>query len=76
MTKVKSAWSTPDFFRHAEVAAVVGHPLADFTFVVRVIRQLFQLGPAEFRFEHSEMLVVLFRFLAVQFPGHVFASTL
>ena len=52
---------------------MIGHPFADFTFVVRMIRQFFQLRPAEFRFEYSEMLVMLFRFLAVQFPGHLFS---
>ncbi len=70
MTGVKSPNSTADFFRHAEVAAVIGYPLADFTLVVRVAGQLFQPGPAEFRFEDSEMLVMLFRFFAIKFPGH------
>jgi hypothetical protein len=41
-------FSGSDFFRHAEIAAVVGHSFADFTFVLRVIRSLFQLRPAEF----------------------------
>ena len=49
---------------------MVGHALADFTFVLRVFFELTQFRPAEFRFKDSEMLMMFFRFFAIQFFRH------
>lgn len=49
---------------------MVGHAFANLAFVLRMVFELTQFRPAEFRFEDSEVLMMFFRFFAIQFFRH------